>query len=89
VFVVDLEEGLVPFSWGAPVVSVPRGHDGGVTNAEGPPLPPRRAAQRTWRGQPRACRRRLSSRTFQRNSSFRHAAPVQKERREAVQYSLF
>jgi superfamily I DNA/RNA helicase len=113
VFVIGLEDGLVPFSWGASsggafgTVAEPEdAPHGGARDESAPDGEERRlfyvamtrakdrlfltrALQRTWRGQPRT----LPPSPFLRDIAAElvacHAAPARKERREAVQYSLF
>jgi DNA helicase-2/ATP-dependent DNA helicase PcrA len=102
VFVVGLEDGLVPFSWGA----------SGATGAEdmpdggGPDAEERRlfyvamtrakdrlflsrALQRTWRGQPRTLPPSSYLRDIGAELVLHHAPVARKERRETLQYSLF
>jgi DNA helicase II / ATP-dependent DNA helicase PcrA len=113
VFVVGLEDGLVPFSWGAPSGGAPEtateaedAADGNGRHDRAPGAEERRlfyvamtrakdrlffsrAVQRTWRG----ALRNLPPSPFLGDIAaelmVRHAAPARKEKREAVQYSLF
>ncbi len=112
VFVVGLEDGLVPFSWSAP-------HGGGLEAAAeadaldrdgrsgcAPGAEERRlfyvamtrakdrlfltrALQRTWRGTLRTLPPSPFLGDIPAELVIRHAAPVRKEKRAAVQYSLF
>jgi superfamily I DNA/RNA helicase len=120
VFVVGLEDGLVPFSfvafsWGASGASGASdsadaseadglddaGRRDGATDAEErrlfyvamtrakDRLFLTRAVQRTWRGGLRTLPPSPFLRDIAAELMVRHAAPARKERREAVQYSLF
>ena len=112
VFVVGLEDGLVPFSWGAPGASRPddepedgrrddRGGDSGAPDAEErrlfyvamtrakDRLFLTRALQRSWRGAVRTLPPSPFLGDIAAELVVRHAAAARKEKREAVQYSLF
>jgi len=99
VFVVGLEDGLMPFSWGA------SGTDD-VPDEGGPDAEERRlfyvamtrakdrlflsrAVQRTCRGQLRALPPSPYLRDIAPELQLHHAAPARRDRREALQYSLF
>jgi ATP-dependent DNA helicase UvrD/PcrA len=108
VFVVGLENGLVPLSWSAASPGPPEPDNapegGGPCSA--PDAEERRlfyvamtrakdrlfltrALQRAWRGGLRTLPPSPFLRDIAEQLIVRHAAPVRKERREAVQYSLF
>ena len=112
VFVVGLEDGLVPFSWGAPGASRPddepedgrrddRGGDNDAPDAEErrlfyvamtrakDRLFLTRALQRTWRGALRTLPPSPFLSDIASELLVRHVAAARKEKREAVQYSLF
>lgn len=109
VFVVGLEDGFVPFSWGASSAGASgpedttdqRRQDEGGEDAEErrlfyvamtrakDRLFLTRALQRTWRGQPRTLPPSPFLRDIAAELVVRNTAPARKERREAVQYSLF
>lgn len=99
VFVVGLEDGLIPFSWGGSAAE-------DMPDESGPDAEERRlfyvamtrakdrlflsrALQRTWRGQLRALPPSPYLRDIAAELVRHHAAPARKERREALQYSLF
>jgi DNA helicase II / ATP-dependent DNA helicase PcrA len=103
VFVVGLEHGLVPFSWGASSLE-----DAPDSSQDNSPLDAEerrlfyvamtraedrlflsRALQRTWRGALRTLPPSPFLRDIAEELMIRHTAPARKERREAVQYSLF
>jgi superfamily I DNA/RNA helicase len=98
VFVVGLEDGLVPFSWGASGAS---GLDEAPDDAEErrlfyvamtrakDRLFLTRALQRTWRGQLRVLPPSPFLRDIAAALVLHHAAPKRKERREGLQYTLF
>lgn len=99
VFVVGLEDGLKPFSWSASgAQDMP--DDGGpdaeerrlfyvaMTRAKDR-LFLSRALQRAWRGQLRALPPSPFLADIAAELVLHHAAPPRKERREAMQYSLF
>jgi DNA helicase-2/ATP-dependent DNA helicase PcrA len=113
VFVAGLEDGLVPFSWGAPSGGAPEiaaeaedALDGDGRTGRAPDAEERRlfyvamtrakdrlflsrALQRTWRGALRTLPPSPFLRDIAAELVVRHAAPVRKEKREAMQYSLF
>ena len=97
VFVVGLEDGLMPFSWGT---------SGAEDTACGPDAEERRllyvamtrakdrlflsrALQRAWRGQLRALPPSPFLTDIAAELVLHHASPVRKERPETLQYSLF
>jgi DNA helicase-2/ATP-dependent DNA helicase PcrA len=111
VFVAGLEDGLVPFSWGAAGARRPEEalddtvEDGG-SGSGNPAAEERRlfyvamtrakdrlfltrAVERTWRGVRRTLRPSPYLRDIAAELLVRHATPARKEKREAVQYSLF
>jgi superfamily I DNA/RNA helicase len=104
VFVVGLEDGLVPFSWGASAQG--DAPDGDSRDDHAPDAEERRlfyvamtrardrlfltrALQRAWRGQVRALPPSRFIGDVARDLVVRHVAPVRKEGSETVQYSLF
>jgi superfamily I DNA/RNA helicase len=101
VFVVGLEDGLVPFSWGASGAGVEDMPDEGGPDAEErrlfyvamtrakDRLFLSRAVQRTWRGQPRTLPPSPYLRDIAPELVLLHAPVARKERRETLQYSLF
>jgi DNA helicase-2/ATP-dependent DNA helicase PcrA len=102
VFVVGLEDGLVPFSWGACGASgVEDMPDEGGPDAEErrlfyvamtrakDRLFLSRAVQRVWRGQPRTLPPSPYLRDIAPELVHHQAPPARKERRETLQYSLF
>jgi len=102
VFVVGLEDGLMPFSWGTSEASgAEDGPEEGDPDAEErrlfyvamtrakDRLFLSRARQRTWRGQLRTLPPSPFLRDIAAELVLHHTAPARKERREAVQYSLF
>jgi len=99
VFVVGLEDGLMPFSWGAsgaedmpdeggPDAEERRLFYVAITRAKDR-LFLSRALQRTWRGQLRALPPSPFLRDIAPELQLHHTAPARRERREALQYSLF
>ena len=99
VFVVGLEDGLMPFSWGAsgaedmpdeggPDAEERRLFYVAMTRAKDR-LFLSRALQRTWRGQLRALPPSPFLRDIAPELQLHHTAPARRERREALQYSLF
>src|SRR5262249_30497425 len=101
VFVVGLEDGLVPFSWGAPGASGAED----VLDEGGPDAEERRlfyvamtrakdrlvlsrALRRTWRGQLRTLPPSPFLRDIAAELVLHHARPARRERRAALQYSL-
>jgi PHP family Zn ribbon phosphoesterase len=102
VFVVGLEDGLVPFSWGAS--GAPGAED--LPDEGGPDAEERRlfyvamtrakdrlflsrALQRTWRGQVRTLPPSPYLRDIAADLALHQAPPARRERRGALQYSLF
>ena len=102
VFVVGLEDGLVPFSWGASGAS----GTADTPDEGGPDAEERRlfyvamtrakdrlflsrALQRTWRGQPCTLPPSPYLRDIAAELVLHHAAAARQERRETLQYSLF
>jgi superfamily I DNA/RNA helicase len=101
VFVVGLEDGLTPFSWGAP-----RGDDAPDEDQEKSAAEERRlfyvavtrakdrlflsrAIQRSWRGQLRSLPPSRFLKDIQPRLTVQHAVAFRKQRDEKRQYSLF
>jgi uncharacterized protein (TIGR00375 family) len=105
VFVVGLEDGLIPLSWGASGTSAASGAED-VPEEAGPDAEERRlfyvamtrakdrlflsrALQRSWRGKLRTLPPSPFLRDIAAELVLHHAAPARKERHGALQYSLF